>query len=275
MTFVHPVTSLLDRTRSIPDDLDFEPRDCFTLWKAMKDLQTEQFPVDPSLDPSIFFSNLIIQKVHIIEWQRQLKTLLGEWMKDRESPFDTLLLNLEHPTGFVVQKEKDLSKQVSRMNGLSDTLEGNLLDTTLPLISSLHAQNALPALFFNYDRGRCEDICHDLLTQLQNAETKWKEESPVWKSKVAKWEVWKTSKLSAKKKLEGLPRRKQAETLTRSQLPRQSKPKNQHLLISAGLISLTRRGLWMDSTWLTSRKSPLPSSLSMPSSCSGARCLNG
>ncbi|OQE32624.1 hypothetical protein PENFLA_c001G10680 [Penicillium flavigenum] len=208
MTFVHPVTSLLDRTRSIPDDLDFEPRDCFTLWKAMKDLQTEQFPVDPSLDPSIFFSNIIIQKVHVIEWQRQLKTLLGQWMKDRESPFETLLLNLEHPTGFIVQKEKDLSKQVSRMNGLSDTLDGNLLDTTLPLISSLHAQNALPALFFNYDRGRCEDICHDLLTQLQNAETKWKEESPVWKSKVAKWEVWKTSKLSARKKLEKATKKK-------------------------------------------------------------------
>lgn len=208
MTFVHPVTSLLDRTRSIPDDLDFEPRDCFTLWKAMKDLQTKQFPVDPSLDPSIFFSNTVIQKVHVIEWQGQLKKLLGEWMKDRESPFETLLLHLEHPTGFVVEKEKDLSKQVSRMNGLSGTLHGNLVDTTLPLIASLHAQNALPALFFNYDRGRCEDICQSLLTQLQNAETKWKEESPVWKSKIAKWEVWKTSKLSAKKKLERATKKK-------------------------------------------------------------------
>ncbi|CAG8903721.1 unnamed protein product [Penicillium egyptiacum] len=208
MTFVHPVTSLLDRTRSIPDDLDFEPRDCFTLWKAMNGLQTKQFPVDPSLDPSIFFSNIVIQKVHIIKWQRQLKTLLGEWMKDRESPFETLLLNLEHPTGLVIQEEKDLSKQVSRMNGLSDTLSGNLLGTTLPLISSLHAQNALPALFFNYDRGRCEDICQELLTQLQNAETKWKEESPVWKSKIAKWEVWKTSKMSAKKKLEKATKKK-------------------------------------------------------------------
>lgn len=208
MTFVHPVTSLLDRTRSIPDDLDFEPRDCFTLWKAMKDLQTKQFPVDPSLDPTVFFSNIVIQKVHVIEWQKRLKMLLGEWMKDQESPFEKLLLNLEHPTGFAIEKEQDLSKQVSRMNGLSDTLNGNLVDTTLPLISSLHAQNALPALFFNYDRGRCEDICQELLTQLQNAETKWKEESPVWKSKIAKWEVWKTSKLSAKKKLERATKKK-------------------------------------------------------------------
>ncbi|KAJ5411405.1 uncharacterized protein N7487_005764 [Penicillium crustosum] len=208
MTFVHPVTSLLDRTRSIPDDLDFEPRDCFTLWKAMKDLQTKQFPVDPSLDPTVFFSNIVIQKVHIIEWQKRLKVLLGEWMKDQESPFEKLLLNLEHPTDFAIGKEKDLSKQVSRMNGLSDPLNGNLVDTTLPLISSLHAQNALPALFFNYDRGRCEDICQELLTQLQNAETKWKEESPVWKSKIAKWEVWKTSKLSAKKKLERATKKK-------------------------------------------------------------------
>ncbi|CAI7648061.1 unnamed protein product [Penicillium glandicola] len=208
MTFVHPVTSLLDRSRSIPDDLDFEPRDCFTLWKAMKDLQTEQFPVDPSLDPSVFFSKIVIQKVHIIEWQKQLKMLLGVWMKDQESPFETLLLNLDHPTGAAVKLEKDLSKQVSQMNGLSDKLNGNLLDTTLPLISSLHAQNALPALFFNYDRGKCEDICQELLTQLQNAEAKWKEDSPVWKSKIAKWETWKTSKNSAKKKLERATKKK-------------------------------------------------------------------
>ncbi|KAJ5431201.1 hypothetical protein N7445_008933 [Penicillium cf. griseofulvum] len=208
MTFVHPVTSLLDRSRSIPDDLDFEPRDCFTLWKAMNDLQTKQFPVDPSLDPSIFFSNIVIQKVHIIEWQKQLKMVLGEWMKDQESPFEKLLLNLDHPTGFTVDKEEDLSKQVSQMNGLSNTQNDNLLDTTLPLINSLHAQNALPALFFNYDRGKCEDICQELLAQLQKSEAKWKEESPVWKSKIAKWEVWKTSKNSAKKKLERATKKK-------------------------------------------------------------------
>ncbi|OQE44432.1 hypothetical protein PENCOP_c002G06207 [Penicillium coprophilum] len=208
MTFVHPVTSLLDRSRSIPDDLDFEPRDCFTLWKAMNDLQTKQFPVDPSLAPSIFFSNNVIQKVHIIEWQKELKKVLGKWMKDQESPFEALLLKLDHPEGFAIEKEENLSKEISRMNGLSDTLNDNLLDTTLPLISSLHAQNALPALFFNYDRGKCEDICQELLAQLQRAETKWKEESPVWKSKIAKWEAWKTSKNSAKKKLERATKKK-------------------------------------------------------------------
>jgi hypothetical protein len=194
MVFIHPVTSLADRSRSMPDDLDFEPRDCLTLWKAMNDLQTEQFPVDASLNPSTVFSDTIIKKIDVIEWQKQLKCLLGEWMKDRNSPFEKLLLRLA-PTSTKLTVEKP-----SPSNETAVTLTPELRDTTLPLIFSLHSQGALPALFFNYDRGRCEDLCRELLEQLQGSEAEWKAESPAWKSKIAKWEEWKIHQDGAKKK---------------------------------------------------------------------------
>ncbi|KAJ5561041.1 hypothetical protein N7535_009238 [Penicillium sp. DV-2018c] len=198
MTFIHPVTSLVDRTRSIPDDLDLEPRDCFTLWKAMKEQQTARFPVDPSLDPSVFFSDGVIQKIHVIEWQRHLKQLLGQWMTDHDSPFEVLRRSLEPAAESEGKPENKSSTDVSQQNSPSD----DLVSTTLQLIFSLHAQNALPALFFNYDRTACENICQALLTKLQKSEADWKKDSPRWKEKVDKWEKWKTSKSSAKKKLE-------------------------------------------------------------------------
>jgi hypothetical protein len=201
MTFMHPVTSLVDRTRSIPDDLDLEPRDCFTLWKAMKELQTARYPVDPSLDPAVFFSDGVIQKIHVIEWQRHLKLLLGQWMKDHDSPFELLQRSLDPAAESEGKSDENSSEGVS-LNSPSERQDDDLVSTTLPLIFSLHAQNALPALFFNYDRTACEDICLQLSTKLQESEAKWKEESPKWKDKVAKWEKWKTSKSSGKKKLE-------------------------------------------------------------------------
>ena len=91
MELMHPVLSLADRSRRIPDDFSLEPRDCLTLWQAMNDLQTSDFPVDLSVNPFHRFSGTIIQKKHIIEWQKPLKDTLQKWMKDRESPFEKLL----------------------------------------------------------------------------------------------------------------------------------------------------------------------------------------
>lgn len=48
----HPVSSLIDKSRGMPDDLALEPRDCFTLWKAMIEFQTEKYPVPESLNPA-------------------------------------------------------------------------------------------------------------------------------------------------------------------------------------------------------------------------------
>jgi ATP-dependent RNA helicase DDX60 len=68
MVFIHPVASLVDRSRGMPEDLGLEPRDCLALWKAMLKYQTENFPVDPSLDPFISLPS-IIRKTDVIKWQ--------------------------------------------------------------------------------------------------------------------------------------------------------------------------------------------------------------
>lgn len=64
----------------------------------------------------------------------------------------------------------DLSRQLLEPKNVHSIKSSNLLDTALPLIRSLHSQNALPALFFNYDRSQCEQIYRKLLMQFQESE---------------------------------------------------------------------------------------------------------
>ncbi|CAG8926156.1 unnamed protein product [Penicillium salamii] len=207
MRFIHPVTSLVDRSKPMPDDLDLEPRDCLMLWKAMNNLQTESFPMKASLNPSVFFSEIVIKKVHIIEWQKELKTLLAEWMRDQDSPFDQLLLDLGAPTSESMPKE---AQEPSKAPIQSTDGDAELIYDTLPLVFSLHSQGALPALFFNYDRSKCEYLGRKLLEQLQVSEAEWKAESSVWKKKVEKWNAWKTVQDAMKKKTSNSTKKRRA-----------------------------------------------------------------
>ncbi|KAB8238310.1 putative DEAD/DEAH box helicase [Aspergillus alliaceus] len=191
MSFIHPVASLIDRSRGIPDDLTLEPRDCWTLWIAMEKCKTAQFPIDKSMNPSVALP-AIISKADIIQWENKLKALLKSWMNDDNSPFGRVLKELSYKP----QTEGKCRTQVS--SGETDNSENkheikknSILDTTLPLICSLHDQGALPALIFNYDRSHCERICHHLLNQLEDEESRWKESSSAWKNKKLRWEAWK------------------------------------------------------------------------------------
>lgn len=199
MELMHPVLSLADRSRRIPDDFSLEPRDCLTLWQAMDGLQTADFPVDPSLNPFKRFAGTIIQKKHIIEWQKPLKQVLGTWMKDRKSPFEALLHRLSRPHETDVATRTTAVPRSDKLENSSASERSAVVSSTLPLISSLHAENALPALFFNYDRSMCEDICHELQSELQVAERNWKATSPKWKSDMDKWGEWR--KQEAKQKI--------------------------------------------------------------------------
>ncbi|KAJ5927797.1 hypothetical protein N7466_006753 [Penicillium verhagenii] len=206
MEFMHPVLSLLDRSRGIPNDFSLEPRDCLTLWKAMNNAQTKDFPVDPRLNPSSVFSDAIIGKKDVIEWQKPLIELVNTWMKNRNSPFEAVLSEL-HRQSAGSKAKADGEDTPSSSTQLSVSQENPLLSTTLPLICSLQAQRALPALFFNYDRHKCEEICEHLLNQLKEAEEKWKAESPAWKAKVEKWTEWKKASEDAKKKTAKPPKK--------------------------------------------------------------------
>ncbi|KAJ5902701.1 DEAD/DEAH box helicase [Penicillium taxi] len=202
--FLHPVLTLVDRVRGVPDDFSLEPRDCWTLWKAMNNLQTDEFPVPDSLNPSVLFSGVIIQKTDVIEWQKPLKNLLAIWMTDIRSPFEKLLFHLSHTDlARLVESNNDPSDPSRDLSSdaSSDTLQSDEPEySTLQLICSLHAQRALPALFFNFDRKRCEDIGQQLLSQLQKAEDDWKATSPIWKSQLFKFDHFKKIDEAAKKR---------------------------------------------------------------------------
>lgn len=194
MAFMHPVVSIADRSREMPDDLNFEARDCWMLWKAMAQYQTPDFPVDNSLDPENFLPK-IIRKVDIVSWEAKLKLLLRTWAVDLQSPYDLVLKELEKPLKTARRPEIQISspRKLKEQPPLRN-IDNNIKDATLPLICSLMEQGALPALFFNYDRSACEAICYNLLTQLEKAEEDWKESNVAWKTKVAQWEAWKVAK---------------------------------------------------------------------------------
>ncbi|RMZ45908.1 hypothetical protein AFCA_001133 [Aspergillus flavus] len=192
MSFMHPVASLIDRSRGIPNDLTLEPRDCWTLWNAMEKYKTAQFPVDESLNPSLALPAFIC-KANIIQWEAKLKALLKCWMNDDKSPFDAVLNELSYELQIKGQESFQVSSGIiSQSDNKRELKRNSILDTTLPLICSLHDQGALPALFFNYDRSHCERICHHLLSQLKEEESRWKASSSAWANDILGWEEWKT-----------------------------------------------------------------------------------
>ncbi len=192
----HPVASLVDKSRGMPDDLALEPRDCLSLWKCMCKFQTAEYTVPDSLNPEKALPP-VIRKIDIFTWEKALKKLLLNWMADSNSPFDKVVADL---TGTTSQKLKAIDETPSSTN--SSVTEGETVDkydlkaTTLPLLYQLNQRRALPAILFNYDRAMCEEIGYSVLKQLVDAEAKWKE-GPQWKKLMDGWEEYK--KLKEKK----------------------------------------------------------------------------
>lgn len=203
LNFVHPVASLIDRSRGMPEDLNFEARDCYSLFKSMSQYQTKDFPVDPALDPVKGALPKIIKKADIIEWEGKLKTLLKAWMADQDSPFGKVLADLSEPMGEVRKIDTVISTGEAPAATDDDLVRldpDDLYATTLPLLCQLQDRNALPAILFNYERVRCEQICRHLIQQLEAAETNYKSTNPSWRKKVKAFEEWQ--KLGAAKKQE-------------------------------------------------------------------------
>ncbi|KAK5152342.1 hypothetical protein LTR04_006425 [Oleoguttula sp. CCFEE 6159] len=189
--YMHPVASLVNKSRGMPDDLNLEPRDCFLLWRCMVKHQNENFPVDQSLDPAKSLPE-VVRKMDIIHWEQGLKKILRAWMTDEASPFDKVMEELSKPIHNVKPDDIQASSG-SIMDGEEprEVNPDNLRSTTLPLLSKLHEQDALPAILFNYDRSRCEDIARAVMDQLKSSEEEWKNSSPKWKKKLEGFEQWK------------------------------------------------------------------------------------
>lgn len=212
LSFVHPVAALVNKSRGIPDDLSLEARDCLSLWHAINKFKTPQYPVDSSLGPGIP-SDGVVRKADIFQWELKLKNLLKIWMRDNLSPFDKVIEYLGEPMNNSPHPEYQASSYAAADPRISEPVminKDDLLDTTLPLICKLYERNCLPAIFFNYDRSKCEQICQELISQLKGAEAQWKAKSPSWKKKLSDWEQWKLeqTKLAGRKPPKILPKSK-------------------------------------------------------------------
>jgi superfamily II RNA helicase len=186
--FVHPVSSLSNKSRGMPKDLHLEARDCLWLWQTMKKHATKDYVVPPNLSPNHALPD-VIKKVHIFEWEKKLKNKLLEWMNHGDSPFE--------------KAQQDLSKMMVRLaarnhlstnhicNGECDARIVNtesLSSIILPALTDLHAKNALPAIVFNYDRGQCEMLMRGVTEELVKNEIAWKDTNVSWKENLAAFE---------------------------------------------------------------------------------------
>ena len=212
LSFVHPIASLINKTRGMPDDLSLEARDCLSLFRAMKRHATAVYPVDPNLDPSKRKLPKVIRKVDVIRWEQDLKHQLKHWMTNNDSPFDAVLHDLSKSMEEDLPVDKEVSKGeiTDETDDLIDVDSGNLYATTLPLLCKLHQRDALPAIFFNYDRHKCENIARTVMSQLEDAESHWKETNPSWKSKLNAYDKWKLEKekLGNKRSAKVVPKKK-------------------------------------------------------------------
>lgn len=184
--FVHPIASLVNRSRGMPADLALEARDCFSLWQTMTKHQTSCYKVPEELSPQVSCPTTIA-KVDIIKWEKDLKALLSSWMLDPNSPFDKVRKDLgaplKTPQAFRAQKMVETS-------GIDTYVQ----QTALSLVTELYKQNALPAILFNFDRSGCEKIAAAILKSLEQAEKSWKNKSAKWKSLMEGYEHWKETK---------------------------------------------------------------------------------
>ncbi|KAF9767376.1 hypothetical protein IL306_000075 [Fusarium sp. DS 682] len=135
--FVHPVLALKYRNRSVLDDVNLEARDCLTLWKHMKKTIPSTLLLDTAqLDPIKTLPELI-EKTHVIEWEKGLKSVLKRAMEMQDTAFTDLQKSLDDEKSTDQQHTRALNQHIKKL---------------FPLACELQEQNALPALVFNYDR---------------------------------------------------------------------------------------------------------------------------
>ncbi|ESZ96877.1 hypothetical protein SBOR_2742 [Sclerotinia borealis F-4128] len=185
----HPVSSLVDPSRGIPEDLALEPRDCLSLWNAMIKHQSKEYNVPESLAPGKALPPCI-RKADIFAWEKNLKKVLLQWMVECRSQFTNVVKELT-PDNAEFKNDISIDSSSGSSTELIDPL--NLQVTTLPLLYQLHKRRALPAILFNYDRAACESIASTLLNQLAEAEEQWKKGS-AWKKLMDGYEKYQEMK---------------------------------------------------------------------------------
>jgi hypothetical protein len=175
----------------MPEDLSLEPRDCLMLYRAMS---TVDESLEETLEPEIFFkSTPVIAIKHVIEYEKQLKSILLDW---RNAP------NYAEPTSKFSRTVEFLEKPLRNALGVSEELIENATEDEFnslfaPLLADLNAQNQLPAILFNFSRDRCESLAKRISKDLEGAEDRWRKSSSTYKDRLARAKA--AEKAAAKK----------------------------------------------------------------------------
>ncbi|KAF3922981.1 hypothetical protein ABW20_dc0102888 [Dactylellina cionopaga] len=196
---INPISTLLDiKHRALPDDLNLEPRDCLELYHCMVKHQMGQFRVGDSLNPSKWFQG-VIGKVDVVKWEAALKAELGKWMANHDSPFDKVMKELtrsrdtKEPHKENKQESVSPSPTRSESAGSVDDAHDNdetVQETTISLLTRLHSKNALPAIFFSFDRTMVEKTVATIVGQLEKAEAKFKNSDLEYLKELKLYDDW-------------------------------------------------------------------------------------
>ncbi|KIO24167.1 hypothetical protein M407DRAFT_213317 [Tulasnella calospora MUT 4182] len=181
--YIHPMSVLLSGARVLPEDLALESGDCLTLFRAMlkvADQSPEKRQQLAKLEPRKFFirsHGRLLNQRDVLDYEAHLKSLLADWSKEPEA-YDKIL----HPIGEALSQGHNECQTMPDQKGLYMNL--------VHVVHDLQRRDNIPAILFNFDRHECEVMAGVLLKELKTAETKWKESSPQWQNKLAKWEAW-------------------------------------------------------------------------------------
>ncbi|KAH7313698.1 hypothetical protein B0I35DRAFT_355734 [Stachybotrys elegans] len=177
---LHPIGTIVNKSKESLVDISLEPRDCFELWRSMTKHEDASHPLGRELDPNHALPEMI-KKSDVIQWESGLKDRLHQWMSAPNSPFDK-----------VHNQFQAMSKPI---NGVENTAL-----STFSLLSDLRSRGALPAIIFNYDRNGCELILVTVLRILEHAEQKFRDTNPEWKKKVKNHELREAQRAKTKAK---------------------------------------------------------------------------
>ncbi|KAI9789595.1 MAG: hypothetical protein M1816_005904 [Peltula sp. TS41687] len=156
LAFMHPIASLVNRSRGLPDGLSLEAQDCLTFWHSMDKHQSRGYCVDEALSPYKALPD-VVRKVNIINWEAALKRVLKAWMSDNNAPFDAVLQDLSKTVHEQGRPEVQVESRKTQVSTRTQSVDAeDFCATTLPLFAQLHAQDALLAILFNYDQTMYE-----------------------------------------------------------------------------------------------------------------------
>lgn len=216
---LHPFSALRPLGASLPTDLEMTPAEQLQLARAMGKYADADKGYDfpEKLAPQEFFAEIVgpLTRAHALSYQSELRKVTQAWMdqpgsREATSPFIKVIDSLE---GGLTAKLDAADKD--RLGGLSH-IEFHK-DHLLTLMSGMHQQQMLPALFFNFGRDAVETLGKHLVDELVNKESHYQGTNKTWLAKVKEWEQWQADEPSRRKaeekRLKAIKGREEAEAL--------------------------------------------------------------